>query len=95
MVVGILRIELHVFAGSLKEKRAVVKSLTARVQSRFNAAVAEVDTLDAHETATIAVVCVSNEAPHADAMLQKIARFVETQRLDATVESITTEIIHV
>jgi uncharacterized protein len=93
MVVGVLRIRLRLQAGSLKEKRTVVKSVVERVRGRFNAAVAEVDDLDTWDLATIGVVCISNEARHADRELQTIARQIEGWRLDAEVLEIATEII--
>jgi uncharacterized protein YlxP (DUF503 family) len=93
MTIGILRIQLRVYAGSLKEKRSVVKSLIERVRARYNVAIAEVGQLDALDAATIGVACISNEAAHADAMLQKIADFIEVQRIDADVEAFNTELI--
>ena len=43
MIVGAALIELHVHGSqSLKAKRGVVKSLTARMRNKFNVAVAEV-----------------------------------------------------
>jgi hypothetical protein len=94
VTVGILQLHLQIYADSLKGKRSVVKALIERVRSRYNAAVAEVDHLNAHERATIAVVCVSNEHAHADEMLQKIASFAAAQRLDMEILSVETEFIH-
>jgi len=62
---------------SIKEKRGEIKSLTKRVQNKFNAAIAEIETLDDMRTGTLGVVVVSNSAPHANAMLSTIAEFIE------------------
>ena len=86
-----LRVRMRVPADTLKEKRTVVKSVVARVRNRFNAAAAEVDDLDSPGYATIGVTCVSNDAAHADSMLQSIARFIETERLDVEVLTVETE----
>ncbi len=84
MVVGVATITLTVAeSGSLKDKRRVVRSVTARVRSRFNVAVAEVDDLDRWNSAVLGVACVSNEAGHAHAMLEKVVSFIEGERLDA------------
>src|SRR5919109_1493003 len=72
MHVGIARIALHLAEnGSLKGKRMVVKSITQRVRNRFNVAVAEVDTQDAWQVATLGIVCVSEDRRHSNEMLNK------------------------
>ncbi len=91
MFVGVLLLRYRLDALSLKEKRAVVRSLTDRVRARFNAAVAEVDDLDDPHAATVAIVCVSNAAKHVDAQLQRIAGAVAGWSLDAELVSIETE----
>ena len=78
MVIGVCKVILaidEVF--SLKEKRHIVKSLTERVKSRFNASVAEVDLNDKWQRAVIGISCVSNEAKHADSMMANIVNFIE------------------
>lgn len=62
---------------SLKEKRGEISSLTKRVSNRFNAGIAEIETLDDIRTGTLGVVVVSNDANHASQMLHSIAGFIE------------------
>lgn len=62
---------------SLKEKRGEMASISKRVQNRFNAAIAEIETLDDMRTGTFGVVVVSNSAPHANQMLNSIVAFIE------------------
>jgi uncharacterized protein YlxP (DUF503 family) len=62
---------------SLKEKRGEMVSIGKRVQNRFNAAIAEIETLDDMRTGTFGVVVVSNSAPHANQMLTAIVAFIE------------------
>lgn len=93
MTVGILRLRLALPSRTLKEKRAIVKSVVERLRTRFNASVAEVDDLDNAAIATIAAACLSNDANHVDAQLQSIADAVESWRLDAEVIAIETELI--
>jgi uncharacterized protein YlxP (DUF503 family) len=62
---------------SLKEKRHVVKTLTASVRKRFNVSVAEVDHHDLWQRATIAVSTVAGEGYHVRKVLQEVERHVE------------------
>ena len=63
--------------GSLKDKRQICRSLIDKTRQRFNAAVAEVDTQDVHQTLTIGVAVVSGDWKHAKQMLDEIVRFME------------------
>ncbi len=62
---------------SIKEKRGEMKSVAKRVQNQFNAAIAEIETLDDMRTGTFGVVVVSNDASHANAMLSNVVAFIE------------------
>jgi uncharacterized protein len=96
MHVGVARVALRLADnGSLKGKRMVVRSVAQRVRNRFNVAVAEVDTQDVHQLATLGIVCVSNDPRHADAMLSKVLEFIEAERLDADVDEVERELIPV
>jgi uncharacterized protein YlxP (DUF503 family) len=84
MIIGVCRLTLRLpESGSLKDKRMVVRSLTTRLRSTFNVAVAEVGDLDRWQIATIGVTCVSNDARHAREQLDKVVAFVQRTRLDA------------
>lgn len=79
MVVGMLRIEMHLPEGaSLKEKRKVVKSLIGKVRSRFNAAVAEVGSNDKWQLLELGVTTVGNDRRHIDSSLNNILTFVDS-----------------
>lgn len=83
MVIGLCTLELNIpAAGSLKEKRQVVKSVIARLRNEFNISVAEVDRLDAPQTAVIAAVTVSGDRDYVDALLTRVALWVDHNRLD-------------
>jgi len=84
MIVGLCRLTLRLPGkGSLKEKRQVVRSVTARLRNKFNVAVAEVDDNDRWQIATIGITCVSNDGVHARQMLEEVVGFVQETRLDA------------
>ena len=96
MVVGVMLLQLRLPENqSLKGKRGVVKSVMARVQNRYNVAVAEVGANDRWQTAEIGVSCVSNSGPHANEVLTKVVQFIESERLDLEVVDYEIEVLHV
>ena len=79
MFVGVARIELHLpAAGSLKDKRAVVRGLKERIRQRVQAAVAEVEHQDLWQRAALGVAVVSGERRQVDEMLQSVRRLAES-----------------
>ncbi|NLK73236.1 MAG: DUF503 domain-containing protein [Clostridiales bacterium] len=90
MIVGICKVELLLFeSNSLKEKRMIIKSIIGRIQSRFNASVAEVGYHDLWARSEIGIACVSTDTKHANQMLESIISFIEK---DGRVEIISQEI---
>jgi uncharacterized protein len=86
MVIGACRVELELAENySLKGKRQIVRSVTTRLRTQFNLAVAEVDENEIWNRAVLGIACVSNDAHHAREMLDKAVRFIERARLDAEV----------
>ena len=62
---------------SLKEKRMIVKSLVAKLQSKFHVSAAETDEQDTH---TIIVIGIAAIVPHhalADSLMDEISAFIE------------------
>ena len=60
MPVGVLTLDIQLpYAHSLKEKRAVLQKVRARLRARFNVAVAELDHQDVWQRATLGVVSIS------------------------------------
>ncbi len=80
-------------AFSLKEKRQVIKSILAKVKSRFNISIAEVDYNDSWKNSLIAAAYVSNDSKHADSMIAKMINFIESDKRAVLIDY-TTEIIH-
>lgn len=78
MVVGVLRIDLRLpEVHSLKEKRGKIKRIINRIQSTYNASVAEVDKNDAWQETVIGVTLVGNESAFINSCLDQILNFVE------------------
>jgi uncharacterized protein YlxP (DUF503 family) len=77
MNVGVCRIELRLPENqSLKGKRRVIKSITTRLQNRYNISVAEVDNQNLWQLATLGIACVSNHRRHADETLSNVVKFI-------------------
>jgi hypothetical protein len=92
MVIGVCTLELDIPASqSLKDKRRVVKSLIARVRRSFNVSIAEVDSHDSWQRATIGIVCVSSDEKYAHGLLEKVVDNIERSRLDAVIADYSIE----
>jgi hypothetical protein len=73
--IGVLTLELRIeHAHSLKEKRHVIKGLKDRLRNKFNVSVAEIDDMDLHNSAVMAVATVSSSRPFAEKVLQAVER---------------------
>lgn len=78
MFVGWARVELHLSdARSLKDKRAVIRSIMDSAHSRMRCAAAEVDHQGLHQRAALGFSVVSNEAGHAADMITELVRRAE------------------
>ncbi len=78
MLIGTLELHLHIpWAGSLKEKRMVVRSLTSKLRDKFGVAVAEVDAQDIHRTAVLALATVGGSTEQIDSVLDHILAWLE------------------
>lgn len=93
MFVGVLRVSLFLSEPqSLKDKRRIIKSLIERLKNKFNLSVAEIGELDSWNHCELGLTCISNEAGHADSMMNSAINFIEDQgTVDLT--GVQTEII--
>jgi hypothetical protein len=81
MVVGVLQIDLSIpGADSLKAKRMVLRSLRDRVRREFNVSIAEVEDNNQWQSATLAIVNVSNDRQFTNRVLSKVVNFVDGNR---------------
>jgi len=82
MVVGLLQIEVHLpEAHSLKDKRSVLKSLKDQLRHRFNIAVAEIDSTEKWQRATIGISAVGDQHNHVEGLLDEVADWIRATRL--------------
>ena len=93
MIVAVALLELHIeYAQSLKEKRMVVKSLRDKLRHRFEISAAEVGLQDVHQHAELGISFVTGSKPTAQALLEKIQDFIESNT-DAVVSGWTSELL--
>jgi hypothetical protein len=79
MFVALQRFDLRIRdSHSLKQKRHVVKALTAALRQRFNVSVAEVDHQDLWQRATIAIAVTGAQEYPLRKVAGDIERFVDT-----------------
>lgn len=63
---------------SLKEKRAVIRSLRDRLRAKFNVSVAETGLQDVHARGELSIALVTNDRRLATSILDKADQFVES-----------------
>jgi uncharacterized protein YlxP (DUF503 family) len=91
MVIGVVSWELHIpGAGSLKEKRSVVKSLKDRLHNEFNVSVAETGHHDVWQRSEVTACVVSTERRHAESVVASADRLVAGSPFCRIIDSVTT-----
>ncbi len=66
-------------SSSLKEKRKVIKSVTARLGNKFRLSAAEVDLQDSLRFAQIGGAFVSTSKEHGERVMNKVILFLENE----------------
>ncbi len=94
MMVGVCRVALRLPENqSLKGKRQVIRSLIARVQQQFGAAIAEVEAQDRWQVAVLGAAYVSASAQHARQVIEHVVEYIEASRLDAEVTEVEIDVL--
>ncbi len=82
MVVGVLRLTLYLAEShSLKEKRAVLRKIKARVHNEFNVSIAECDEHDLWQKTLLGICQVGVDQPYVDGALRAVVRFIDELHL--------------
>jgi uncharacterized protein len=72
-MVAVLTLELQIEAAqSLKDRRQVVRSLKDRLRTNFNVSVAELDSAELWNRATIGVAGISTSRDYLDGLMKKV-----------------------
>lgn len=82
MVVGVLRLTLYLDEShSLKEKRAILRKIKARVRNEFNVSIAECGDHDLWQKTQLGLCQVGNDQAYVNGALQAVVRFIENLHL--------------
>lgn len=77
------RYELFIPASeSLKDKRRVVKSISAVVRNKLNVSIAEVDHQELWQRAALGISCVSESMAHCRKVLQETEKLIAKAAID-------------
>lgn len=94
MKILVMRVDLKAnYVHSLKEKRMIVKSLTGRLQNKFNISIREVENQDLHQLISIGIVKLDLNNKESDQAKDKIIDFIE-ENCEAEIVDIESEIIN-
>jgi uncharacterized protein YlxP (DUF503 family) len=90
MVVGVIAWELHLAGcASLKEKRAILRSLKDRLRGRHNISIAETDHQNTWQRAELSAAIVSSDRRRAQEVLSRIDSVVESDARVRIIDSTT------
>ena len=82
MVVGLLQVDVHVpRSQSLKDKRSVLKSLKDQLRGHFNVAVAELDSNETWQRATVGVTTLGDTRAHVEGLLKQVTAWLRRNHL--------------
>ena len=96
MNIGVCRVRLRLAENhSLKGKRQVLRTIKARCRHKFDIAIAETGDQDVWQTATLGIICISNDRRHANEILSNTVNFIDAGYFDAELLDYNIEIISV
>ncbi len=79
MIIGVVRLELYLYnVQSLKEKRAILKSIRSKLLQRYNVAVSETGYNENWQRSELSLVTVSNEQVTCERELQRVLAFIDS-----------------
>jgi uncharacterized protein YlxP (DUF503 family) len=88
MVVGMGIVEIFIAESrSLKEKRAVVRSVLKRTQNKFNISIAEIGQYDSWKKSRIGFSIVGNDKRFVNSKVDKVIQFIEHLNLADVTDS--------
>jgi uncharacterized protein len=94
MFVALCRVEVDIpGAFSLKDKRQVLQSIMSRVRNQFHISIAEVEAQETWNMAVLGLAVVSNQAGHAQEVLENVVRYLERARLDAEIGAVAFDVV--
>ena len=83
MNVGVCKVVLRIPENhDLKGKRRVINSLCSRIRNKFNVSIAEIDSQDSWQRATLGFSHVSNSVRLSDEVIDRVVDYIEGSRED-------------
>ena len=80
MIVSMIQLIFEIpEAGTIKDKRSIIKSVTEKLQKRFRLSAAEVDLQDSRSFAQIGAAIVSNSRVFGESVLNKALQMIENE----------------
>lgn len=93
-MIGVCTLELELpGVVSLGEKRSLIRSLIHKLHRSYNVSAAEIDDLNAVNSAVIAFAVVSNSAQLANSTISKIMSWIDDHHTDTLIANETIEIL--
>lgn len=78
MIVAVLTVDLYLMGTtSLKEKRAVIRSMKDRIGKKFNVSIAEVDYMDKWQRAQLGIAQVGNDYKYLEKSMNTIFKIID------------------
>lgn len=94
MKILVIKVDLRAsYVHSLKEKRMIIKSITAKLKNKFNISIREVENQDVHQIISIGMVKIDLSTRDCDQTKEKIINFIE-DNCEAEIINIESEIIN-
>ena len=91
MIVSVCKISLVLPSRSLKEKRRIIKSILGKTSNKFNVSISEVAQNEVWGRSVIGISSVSSSLRHGEESIEKVIRFIESEREDAEIIKIDRE----
>ena len=78
MKIAVMTFRLHApWVHSLKEKRMIIRSITAKLHNKFNVSAAEIEEQDIHQIIVIGAAAIVPHNAAADSLMDGISAFIE------------------
>jgi uncharacterized protein len=79
MVVGVSRVEVFMSENhSLKEKRQATKRIVEKTKGKFNISIAEIESTNLWQRATIGFAVVGSKTHHVNAAIENVHNYIES-----------------
>lgn len=88
MVVGVSRVEVFLPENhSLKDRRQATKRIVERTKAKFNVAIAEIDSTNLWQRATIGFAVVAARTDHVHAAIETIHDYIESMGVGEIIDT--------